>query len=258
MKPDGVPTPVLRGLSLRVPAGEMIGLVGKSGSGKSTVGALLVRLYKPRAGRILLDGQNIEQIKRSSIRRAIGFVPQDPVFFDDTLAQNICGGDDAANADVRARIDAALAAASAADFVNALEHGIDTPVGEDGKLFSGGQRGRLGLARTLYREPRVLFVDEATSQLDSNSEVAVMQNLERFARRGPTLAWSSDQSRGDGMQRGTVLVVAHRLAQMSRCHSVGLLEEGRLLERGAHSELIKRGGAYADLVRLQTIEGEDQ
>jgi ATP-binding cassette subfamily B protein len=222
--------PLLQHFDLTVPAGSTIGIVGSTGSGKSTLVKLLLRLYGLRGGRILLDGIPIEQLRQSDLRSAIGLVSQDVFLFHGTVADNIAYGSFAAS---RAAIVRAAALAEAAGFIEALPDGYDTLVGERGQRLSGGQRQRIALARAILKDPPVLILDEATAAVDNETEAAIQRSLDRL---------TADR---------TTLVIAHRLSTVRHADRIVVLEQGRLVESGTHDDLMARGGAYASLWRVQ-------
>jgi len=226
-------TPVLHGIDLEIPAGETVGLVGATGSGKSTLLKLLLRFESPDRGVVQVDGIPVEELPREELRRALGFVAQDPFLTDGTVAENIAYGDLAPDP---ARVEAAARAAELHTFVEGLPQGYASPVGERGLRLSGGQRQRIALARALYRDPSILVLDEATSAVDNETEAAIQRSLDRAARGR------------------TVLVVAHRLSTVRRAHRIHVMDGGRIVESGNHDELVARDGAYAALWRLQTGE----
>jgi ABC-type multidrug transport system fused ATPase/permease subunit len=222
--------PVLRGLSLSVPPGRTVALVGASGSGKSTAAALVSRLYDPTGGRLTLGGHDLRDLTLTSLRRHVAVVAQEPFLFDDTVAANIALGRPNAP---RADVIAAARVANAHDFVSALPHGYDTRIDELGLRLSGGQRQRICIARAVLRDAPVLVLDEATSALDAESEFAVQEALDRL---------SADR---------TVLAIAHRLSTIRDADEIVVLDQGRVVERGRHADLLARDGAYAALVRRQ-------
>jgi ATP-binding cassette subfamily B protein len=222
--------PILHGVSFEIPAGKTVAVVGPSGAGKSTLARLLYRFYDVSGGRISIDGQDIRQATQSSLRQAIGIVPQDTVLFNDTVEYNIAYGRTGAS---RAEVEAAAKAAHIHHFIAAQPLGYDTMVGERGLKLSGGEKQRVAIARTLLKNPPILIFDEATSALDSANERAIQAEL-RSAAQGKT-----------------ALVIAHRLSTVVDAHQIVVLEQGRVVERGAHAELLARGGRYAQMWRLQ-------
>ena len=223
--------PLLCDFDLAVPAGSTLGIVGATGSGKSTIVKLLLRLYAVQSGRILLDGQPIETLRLEDLRRAIGLVSQEVFLFHGSVADNIAYGSFGAT---RAAIAAAAALAEAAGFIEALPQGYDTVVGERGQRLSGGQRQRIALARVILKDPPVLILDEATAAVDNETEAAIQRSLEEITR-----------------QR-TTLMIAHRLSTVRHADRILVLDHGRIVESGRHEELLARQGAYAALWRVQT------
>ncbi len=223
--------PLLNGISLHVPAGTTVAIVGPSGSGKPTMMALLMRFYDPQEGRIKIDGRNLRTIKQSSLRRNIGVVLQDPLLFNETVRANIAYGRPEAT---QADIEAVAKAAYAHEFIQRLPEGYDTLVGERGGLLSVGERQRVTIARALLKNPPVLILDEATSSLDAESEEAVQTALEAL------------------MKDRTTFVIAHRLSTVVNADRIIVLKEGRIIESGKHAALVRQGGYYASLVRRQS------
>ncbi len=226
--------PILHGISFEIPAGKKVAVVGPSGSGKSTLARLLYRFYDVDGGRIRIDGQDIRAVQQGSVRRAIGIVPQDTVLFNDSIAYNIGYGRPGAT---QAEIEAAAKAAHIHGFIAATPKGYDTTVGERGLKLSGGEKQRVAIARTLLKNPPILIFDEATSALDSSNERAIQAELEAAA------------------QNKTVLVIAHRLSTIVDAHEILVMEQGRIIERGRHAELLARGGRYAQMWALQQAAG---
>lgn len=225
--------PVLRDFSLRIPAGETHAIVGSTGSGKSTVLKLLLRLYEPDSGVITLDGVPIDELTFTSLRGATGFVAQDVFLFHGTVRENIAyGRPDATDDQVRR----AAEMAEASEFIEALPDGYDSVVGERGQKLSGGQRQRITIARALLRDPAVLVLDEATSAIDNETEAAIQESLAKVS-----------------VGRTTV-VIAHRLSTIRHAHHIHVMEAGRIVESGAHDDLVAAGGLYAALWRVQTGE----
>ena len=221
---------VLHDVSFSVSAGQVVGIVGASGSGKSTVAKLVQRLYIPESGRVLVDGVDLAMVDTSWLRRQIGAVLQENVLFNQSIRDNIALPDPAMPIE---RVVEAAKLAGAHDFILELPEGYDTIVGERGTSLSGGQRQRIAIARALVTDPRILIFDEATSALDYESERIIQDNMQRIA------------------QGRTVFVIAHRLSTVRRSHRIITIDRGRLVEDGTHDELIKKGGRYATLHRVQ-------
>jgi ATP-binding cassette subfamily B protein len=227
---------VLENVSLKVQPGETIAFVGHTGSGKSTLMKLLLRFYEPSSGEILLDNQRIDALSLDSLRRCIGFVSQDVFLFQGTVRDNIAYGNASATL---AEVQAAAAAAEAAEFIAKMPNGYDTIVGERGQKLSGGQRQRLSIARALLKNPPVLILDEATSAVDNETEAAIQRSLQHISH-----------SR-------TTLVIAHRLSTIVHANRIYVLDEGRIAEQGTHDELLRAHGIYAALWAVQTGEAQD-
>lgn len=225
--------PILKGLSLRIPAGKTTAIVGATGSGKSTLVKLLLRFYEVNSGYITLDGLDLQSLDLRDLRRSIGLVSQDVFLFHGTVAENIAYGSfDAAEGEI---VNAAKVA-EAHDFIAGLPQGYDTIVGERGQKLSGGQRQRLAIARALLKNPPILILDEATSAVDNETEAAIQKSLERIT------------------QERTVIAIAHRLSTVRNAHRIYVMDEGELVEGGTHEELIARDGLYAGLWKVQTGE----
>ena len=228
-----VARPILKGVSLKVGAGETVAIVGPSGSGKSTIGRLLFRFYDVSEGRLSIDGQDVRDVTQESLHGVIGVVPQDTVLFNDTIRYNIAYGRDGASED---EIVAAAKAAQIHDFIAALPNGYDTTVGERGLKLSGGEKQRVGIARTLLKDPPVLLLDEATSALDTETEREIQSALRKAA------------------EGRTVITIAHRLSTISDADLIVVLEDGEVAEQGTHDALLKRKGRYASLWARQSSE----
>lgn len=222
--------PILNDLNIDIGGGEKIAIVGSSGSGKSTIGRLLFRFYDVSGGSISIDGQDIRNVTQSSLHNAIGVVPQDTVLFNDSIFYNIAYGKDDATLE---EVENAARFAQIHEFVKSLPDGYETTVGERGLKLSGGEKQRVGIARTLLKDPPILLLDEATSALDNETEHEVRDALERA---------------GKGR---TVISIAHRLSSISDAEKIVVLEEGYIVEMGRHNELLKKRGRYYDLWNLQ-------
>jgi ATP-binding cassette subfamily B protein len=225
--------PILHGIDIAIAAGEKVALVGPSGSGKSTIGRLLFRFYDVGAGAIRIDGQDLRDVTQDSLHAAIGVVPQDTVLFNDTIGYNIAYGRDGATRD---DVIKAAKAAQIHDFIAALPDGYDTTVGERGLKLSGGEKQRVGIARTLLKNPPILLLDEATSALDTETEASIQSAL---------------AAAGEGR---TVISIAHRLSTIADSDRIVVLEKGRVVEEGTHEALLAKGGRYATLWSRQQAE----
>lgn len=223
----------LNHLSLTVPAGQTIALVGATGSGKSTIVKLLLRFYEIQQGRILLDGHDIRELRLHDLRKAIGLVSQDVYLFHGTVYENIAYGSFGAGMEA---VTAAAKAAEAHEFIMELPDGYETVVGERGQKLSGGQRQRISIARAVLKNPPVLVLDEATSAVDNETEAAIQRSLERIT-----------------LNR-TTIVIAHRLSTIRNAHCIYVLDKGELVEQGTHETLLSREGLYASLWQVQTGE----
>ena len=221
---------ILSDINLKIPAGQIVGIVGTSGSGKSTLGKLIQRLYLPEAGRVLVDGNDLAAVDPTWLRRQVGVVLQENMLFNRSVRDNIALADPALPME---RIVAAAKLAGAHDFILELQDGYDTVIGERGSTLSGGQRQRIAIARALTTNPRVLIFDEATSALDYESERIIQQNMREITAGR------------------TVLVIAHRLSTVRTADRIITIERGRIVEDGSHDQLIRSGGRYATLHRVQ-------
>ncbi|MZR12991.1 ATP-binding cassette domain-containing protein [Maritimibacter sp. DP07] len=228
--------PILHGVSIRAAAGEKVAIVGPSGSGKSTIGRLLFRFYDVTGGAIRIDGQDLRDVAQDSVHDAIGVVPQDTVLFNDTIRYNIGYGKEGATFQ---EIEAVARAARIHDFIMSLPEGYDTQVGERGLKLSGGEKQRVGIARTLLKNPPILLLDEATSALDTETERDIQVSLKAM-----------------GVGR-TVLTIAHRLSTIADSDRIVVLEAGQVIEEGRHEELLSRGGKYAAMWARQAVEEDE-
>ena len=227
---------VLKGVSLTISAGQTVAIVGPSGSGKSTISRLLFRFYDVSGGAIRIDGQDLRDVTQTSLHAAIGVVPQDTVLFNDTIRYNIAYGRDGAS---EAEIIEAAKAAQIHEFILRLPDGYDTQVGERGLKLSGGEKQRVGIARTLLKNPPILMLDEATSALDTETERGIQEALVHAA------------------QGRTVLTIAHRLSTIADADLIVVLQDGEIVERGTHNDLLTQDGRYASLWRRQAAEAQD-
>ncbi|SDF79649.1 ATP-binding cassette, subfamily B [Sulfitobacter delicatus] len=224
---------ILKGISLEAQPGETVAIVGSTGSGKSTIGRLLFRFYDVAGGALKIDGQDIREVTQQSLHLAIGVVPQDTVLFNDTIGYNIAYGRDGATQE---EVQDAARAAQIHDFIMSLPQGYDTTVGERGLKLSGGEKQRVGIARTLLKDPPILLLDEATSALDSETEHEIQDALRRAG------------------QGRTVITIAHRLSTIAEADRIVVLEKGEIVEQGSHEVLLANGGRYAQLWQRQQAE----
>jgi ATP-binding cassette subfamily B protein len=227
--------PALRGVDLHIEPGQVAAFVGPSGAGKTTITQLVPRFYDPQEGRILIDGIDLREVDVDSLRSHIGIVTQETYLFHDTIAMNLRYGRIDAT---QAELEDAARAANIADFIASLPEGYDTVVGERGHKLSGGERQRLAIARVLLKDPRILILDEATSALDSENEAQIQAAFDK------------------AMRGRTSLVIAHRLSTILSADAIFVVEQGRIVERGTHRELLERGGTYARLYRTQFEKGD--
>ncbi|MDG1573469.1 ABC transporter ATP-binding protein [Robiginitalea sp. M366] len=226
--------PVLKDFSLAIPKGKTVALVGHSGSGKSTIANLVTRFYDVQQGRITLDGVDIRQVTKASLRKLMGLVTQDSILFNDTVRNNILLGLPGASQEA---VEAAARIANAHEFIAQLPQGYDTPIGDSGNKLSGGQKQRLSIARAVLKNPPIMILDEATSALDTESERMVQDALEKM------------------MQGRTSLVIAHRLSTIQHADLIVVMQKGAIVEAGTHRELLEAKGAYCRLVEMQQLAG---
>jgi len=225
--------PILHDVSFTIPAGHKVAVVGPSGAGKSTLARLLFRFYDITGGRILINGQDVRAVTQDSLRASIGIVPQDTVLFNDTLYYNIAYARPGAT---RAEVERAAQLANIHGFIAALPKGYDSIVGERGLKLSGGEKQRVAIARAILKNPRILVFDEATSSLDSHSEQIILDALRKVAANH------------------TTLVIAHRLSTVIDADTILVMDQGRIVERGTHQELLTQAGVYSRLWALQQEE----
>ena len=225
---------ILKGISLTIPEGQTVAVVGETGSGKTTLARLLLRFYEPSEGVITIGGLDIRQVSRAVLRSRIGVVPQDTVLFNETLRYNISYGQlDASDAE----LEEAVKTAGLESFVNALPAGLETEVGARGLKLSGGEKQRVAIARAVLKQPSIMVFDEATSSLDTTTEAAIQANLERVAAKQ------------------TTFVIAHRLSTITKADQILVLSDGKVVEQGHHQALIGQGGLYAKLWEAQSQDG---
>ena len=224
---------VLKNFSINVEKGETLALVGQSGSGKSTIANLVTRFYDVTEGKITIDGQDIKDLTKHSLRDLMGLVTQDSILFNDSVKNNILLGKESATDN---EVIEALKIANAWEFVKDLPNGIETNVGDSGNKLSGGQKQRLSIARAVLKNPPIMILDEATSALDTESERSVQVALENM------------------MKNRTSIVIAHRLSTIQKADTIVVMQKGQIVEQGKHQELLDKKGAYSNLVAMQSIQ----
>lgn len=223
---------VLRDFNLEVPKGHSVALVGQSGSGKSTIANLVTRFYDVNNGEIKIDGVDIKNMTKKSLRNLMGLVTQDSILFNDTVKNNISLGKDNASEE---EIIAAAKIANAHEFISELPEGYNTNIGDSGNKLSGGQKQRLSIARAVLKNPPIMILDEATSALDTESERLVQDALEKM------------------MLNRTSIVIAHRLSTIQKANTIVVLQKGKIVEQGSHEELLAKNGTYNKLVEMQSL-----
>jgi ATP-binding cassette, subfamily B, heavy metal transporter len=228
---------ILNGVSFQIEPGHTLAVVGPSGAGKSTIARLLYRFYDVTGGRITIDGQDLRDVAQSSLRSAIGIVPQDTVLFNDTIGYNIGYGREGAS---QAEVEEAARGASIHGFIASLPEQYEAKVGERGLKLSGGEKQRVAIARTLLKNPPILILDEATSALDSRTESEIQATLDRIS------------------EKRTTIIIAHRLSTVVDADQILVLEAGQVAEQGTHAQLLRKNGLYADMWARQQSEGEDE
>jgi len=227
--------PALRNVTLHVPAGTMLGIIGRTGSGKSTICNLLVRVYDATSGRIALDGRDVTSLTLAGLRGAVGYVPQDTFLFSDTIRENIrFGAPDATDEQVRK----AAHVAGIADEIESFPQGMDTVIGERGVTLSGGQKQRIAIARALVTDPAIVILDDALSSVDTATEEKIQRELEQ------------------ALGGRTSIIVAHRISSIKGADQIVVLDDGRVVERGTHAELLRARGLYASTYERQLLEAE--
>jgi subfamily B ATP-binding cassette protein MsbA len=222
---------VLKNFSLTIPKGKTIALVGQSGSGKSTIANLITRFYDVAKGKIIIDGINIKDLTKHSLREQMGLVTQDAILFHDTIANNIAFGKDVSEEE----IISATKIANAHDFIMEQPNGYQTSIGDSGNKLSGGQKQRISIARAILKNPPIMILDEATSALDTESEKAVQDALEKL------------------MKNRTSIVIAHRLSTIQKADLIVVMKKGEIVEQGTHQELITNKATYFNLVNMQSL-----